>query len=61
MFSFYTTNYFKAMSQGRNTSPQDMAKGSTLIIGGYDTKKYADPNAGEIDWIPLKSRYFWTL
>jgi len=38
-----------------------MAKGSTLIIGGYDTKKFADPNAGEIDWIPLKSRDFWTL
>lgn len=55
VFSIYITDYFKALNElGPSAGIQDgnIAKGSTIMIGGYDLERFAKPGE-EIEWTDL--------
>lgn len=61
IFSFYITDYFKEQrDKGIERPPDDgsFAKGSRLIIGGYDLEKYARPNS-TVHWQDLSITRYW--
>jgi hypothetical protein len=55
IFSFFITNYFEAIAQitdpNYNPAPEDLAKGSKLVIGGYNLTEFTTPGQDEIYWL----------
>lgn len=55
VFSIYITDYFKALSDlgaQINDGTANIAKGSTIMIGGYDLEKFAKPGES-IRWVDI--------
>lgn len=51
MFSVFYTNFYVS----------EKAKGSRLMFGGYDLKKYAKNPEKKITWAPLIHEYYWMV
>ena len=64
LFSIYITDYFKALEELGPTyagyQDGNIAKGSTIMIGGYDLDKFSKPGE-QIEWLNLVQSHYWSL